>query len=119
MPGLQRFSYTSSLQKLGLTTLQERRLRGDLIEVYNNVRPGTCRKRTVFFQLADSVYHLRGHTWKIKKQQSRLDIRKYSFSQRVVNNTWNKLPQDVIDAQSVNVFKNRLDKFAKIWTLQA
>ena len=118
MPGLQRFSYTSRLQKLGLTTLQERKLRGDLIEVYNNVRPGTYKKITVFFQLAYSVYDLRGHTWKIKNQQSRLDIRKYSFSQRIVN-TWNKLLQGVIDAQSVSVFKNRLDKFATIWTLQA
>ena len=33
-----------------------------------------------------------------------------SFSQRVVQE-WNKLPQDVVEATSVNQFKNRLDKF--------
>jgi len=70
------------------------------------------------FQLADSDYQLRGHTWKVKKKQSRLDIRKYSFSQHIVN-TWNKLPQYVIDAQSDEVFKNTMDKFATIRTLQA
>jgi len=26
------------------------------------------------------------------------------------NNEWNKLPQDVVDAPSVNAFKNRLDR---------
>jgi len=33
-----------------------------------------------------------------------------SFSQRVVQE-WNKLSQDVVEATSVNQFKNRLDKF--------
>ena len=32
------------------------------------------------------------------------------LSQRVVN-SWNLLPQEVVDAQSLEVFKNRLDKF--------
>jgi len=32
------------------------------------------------------------------------------FSQRVVD-YWNNLPQDIIDADSVNSFKSRLDKF--------
>jgi len=47
---------------------------------------------------------------KLSKQQASLDVRKFSFSQRVVKE-WNKLPQEVIDATSVNQFKNRLDKF--------
>ena len=33
----------------------------------------------------------RGHTLKIHKKGARLDCRRYSFSQRVVNN-WNALP---------------------------
>ena len=46
----------------------------------------------------------------LSKQRSSLDVRKYSFSQRVVQE-WNKLSQDVVEATSVNQFKNRLDKF--------
>jgi len=46
---------------------------------------------------------------KIQKQQSILDIRKYFFSQRVVNQ-WNKLSQKVVDAPSINCFKNALDE---------
>jgi len=42
------------------------------------------------------------------KQQSRLDIRKHFFSQRVVNQ-WNNLSQKVVDAPSINGFKNALD----------
>ena len=41
-----------------------------------------------------------------------MDIRKYFSSQRVVN-TWNSLPQIVVDADSVNLFNNRLDEFDK------
>ena len=46
---------------------------------------------------------------KLEKQRCRLDLRRYFFSQRVVNE-WNSLPQLVIDATSVNMFKARLDK---------
>ena len=35
-------------------------------------------------------------------------MRKYSFSQRVINE-WNKLPNDCVNAGSVNMFKNRID----------
>ena len=47
---------------------------------------------------------------KLSKQRSSLDVRKFSLSQRVVHE-WNKLPQEVEDAASVNEFKDRLDKF--------
>ena len=40
---------------------------------------------------------------------SRLDIREYTFSQGVVNE-WNRLPDKVINATSVNMFKNRTDQ---------
>ena len=38
-------------------------------------------------------------------------MRKYSFSQRVINE-WNKLPNDCVNASSVNMFKNRIDKIS-------
>ena len=47
---------------------------------------------------------------KLSKQRTSLDVLKFSFSQRVMQE-WNKLSQDVVDATSVNQFKNRLDKF--------
>ena len=53
-----------------------------------------------------------GHSMKIVKNASSMDLRKRFFSQKVVN-PWNRLPQDVIEADSVYCLKNRLDKFDK------
>ena len=50
----------------------------------------------------------RGHKTPLVKEQCRLDMRKYSFSQRVINE-WNKLPTDCFNASNVNMFKNRID----------
>ena len=37
------------------------------------------------------------------------NLRKYSFCSRIVN-TWNSLPNDIVEAETINTFKNRLDK---------
>ena len=46
------------------------------------------------------------------KKQSRLDVRKYSFSQRTIN-VWNNLSTDCVHANvsSVNMFKNKIDEY--------
>jgi len=46
---------------------------------------------------------------KLTKKRSRLDTRKFFFSQRVVNG-WNRLPVAVVNAESVNAFKNAYDR---------
>jgi hypothetical protein len=51
----------------------------------------------------------RGHGNKLFKMHSVKNIRKYSFSCRIVD-VWNSLPAHVIQAPSVNAFKNRLDR---------
>ena len=43
-------------------------------------------------------------------RRNRLDVRKYSFSQRTIN-VWNNLSTDCVQASSVNVFKNKIDKY--------
>ena len=45
----------------------------------------------------------RGHNYTLVKKQSRLDVRKYSFSQRTIN-VWNKLSTDWVHASSVNMY---------------
>ena len=52
----------------------------------------------------------RGHNFTLVKNQSRLDVRKFSFSQRTIN-VWNILSTECVHASSVNVFKNRIDKY--------
>ena len=61
------------------------------------------------------------HEVTLVKDQCRLDIRKYLFSQRTINE-WNKLSTDCTTASSVNMFKNKVDiylrraKDEKFWT---
>ena len=52
----------------------------------------------------------RGHNFTLVKKQSRLDVRKFSFSQRTIN-VENTLSTECVHASSVNVFKNKIDKY--------
>ena len=67
--------------------------------------------RNMFFS-PKKYSRTRGREVKLIKDQCRLDIRKYSFSQWTVNE-WNKLSTDCITASSVNVFKNKLDTYLR------
>ena len=57
-----------------------------------------------FFTLS-SYQATRGHSYKLYKSQTRLNVRSNSFSNRVVD-VWNALPDSVVSAPSVNAFKN-------------
>ena len=52
----------------------------------------------------------RGNSNKLFVRRGRLDLRKYNFSLRTAQ-VWNSLPDSVISANSLNSFKNKLDKF--------
>ena len=62
--------------------------------------------RNVFFKLKLGS-RTRGHKAALVKEHCMLDMRKYSFSQRVINE-WNKLSNDCVNANSVNT-KNKID----------
>ena len=50
----------------------------------------------------------RGHIWVLAKERCKLDIRKYAFSQRTINE-WNRLPGECVNATSVNImFNNKI-----------
>ena len=51
-----------------------------------------------------------GHNFTLVKKQSRLDVRKFSFSQRTIN-VWNKLSTECVHDSSVNMFKNEIDMY--------
>ena len=102
-------SYESRLLQCGLTTLEIRRLRGDQIEVFKIVNGYEDVGRNMFFKLKEGS-RTRGHKAALVKEQCRLDMRKYSFSQMVIKE-WNKLPNDCVNARRVNMFKNRIDKY--------
>jgi len=67
--------YEQRLKALGLHSLQRRRLRGDLIETYKIVTGKDKINLDQLFQKATTI-ELRGHSLKLCKKSSRLELRK-------------------------------------------
>jgi len=109
IPKLRKYCYTDRLKLLDLTSLKDRRERGDMIEVYKILNGKEHIDSGHFFQVADDHYSLRGHRMKLSKKRSRLDIRKHFFSQRIINR-WNRLPANVVNAKTVNSFNNAYNR---------
>ena len=109
IPELRDLSCESRLLQCGLTTLETRILRGDQIEMITIVNGYDDVDRNMFFKHKEGS-RTRGRKAALVKEQCRLDMRKYSFSQRVINE-WNKLPNDCVNASSVNMFKHRVDRY--------
>ena len=107
-PELRNLQYSERLNKLGLWTLEERRNRADLIEVYKILNGFSVVPVDTFFALSDDT-RTRGHSRKLLKRRCNKDLRHHFFSERVVNR-WNKLPSYTVDAKSVNQFKSALQK---------
>ena len=106
-PKMANMSYNQRLVKLGLPTLEYRRLRADMIQVYKIVHRIDRINPDMFFELSETT-RTRGHKYKIKKQRPRTNFKKFSFSHRVVD-TWNALPANVVEAQDLNSFKSLLN----------
>ena len=85
-----------------LTTLETRRLKGNQMEVFKIANGYEDVDRNMFLKLKEGS-RTRGHKAALVKEQCRLDTRKYSFSQRVINK-WNKVPNDCVNTSSMNMF---------------
>ena len=92
--------------KLGLTTLETRRLRGDLLEVFKILNGFYKVSASDFFTYSSS--ELRGHSFKLYKPRVFTNHGKSSFSFRVINE-WNLLTQDIVSCSTVTLFKSKLD----------
>jgi len=89
----RNLSYSKRLKRLYITTLETRRLRGNLIRVFKIFKSFDNIQHSDFFTMAST--ELIGHELKVYKPQVHLDIRKYFFSVRIVN-AWNSLPATLL-----------------------
>jgi len=94
--------YDDRLKRLGLDRLENRRLRSDLIETYKILIGNYSINRELFFDIDD--IGLRGHDSKLFKRRFRLDVRKFVFSNRVIN-SWNSLPTQCVNCNTVDTLK--------------
>ena len=98
---LTNLSYTERLKELRLPSLKFRRLRGDLITVYNIFNDANRCNR--FFSVVPHNI-TRNQERKIFKQRCRTNLRKNFFTNRVTD-AWNKLPSNIKAAPSLILFK--------------
>lgn len=103
--GISSLSYEERLEKLNMFTLERRRTRGDLIQLFKLIKQGDTEG--INFN-TDS--RTRGHRFKLRKAKFNLDRRKHYFYNRVVDK-WNALPETIVNSTGVNEFKKKIDKY--------
>ena len=103
---LKDLPYSQRLAILQLPSLEHRRKRGDMIEVFK-FQSGLYKTDRPVFN-THSGRDTRGHCKKLNKDRCTKEIRRTFFSQRIIS-AWNSLPESVVTAPTVNAFKNRFD----------
>jgi len=88
--------------------LGRKRVRVDLIEVYKMVNGNSGIHFDSFFEY-DTDGRTRGHSRKFRKKRFNTDLRKYFFTDRIVN-IWNALDDRTVTSATLNSFKNGLER---------
>ena len=109
IPNLAKLSYSERLRACKLFTLVFRRIRGDMIETYKIVSGKYDNLVALKLETSD-LGTTKGNKLKLANARTRYDLRKYFFTNRIIN-IWKSLPNHVVGACTTNQFKNRLDKF--------
>ena len=124
LSGVRARGYEERLEEVGLTTLAERRVRGDMVETFKTLRGFNRVEKNTWFQLQDddarptrpNAVVVNGSEVRRKEvivqQRANLDLRKNFYTVRAAGE-WNGIPDAVKQAMSVNGFKNAYDAWIK------
>jgi len=113
VPGIGHMNYDDRLKMCNLTMLEDRRRRGDLIQLFkllNGYSSMNVEHLFCYTSQRHNVHTRSASNNHLVAEKSRLDVRKNFFTNRVVSK-WNELPIEVRETESVNSFKNLYDDF--------
>ena len=111
--GLKGKNYEEKLKELGMLSLEDRRIRYDMVQVFKILYKFDDVDSRVWFQTMENSARdtrLSSYPLNLTTTRSRLEIRQHFFSQRVVN-LWNDLPVHVKDSRNPKIFKQRFDEW--------
>ncbi len=103
---LRNKSYEERLARLNLFSLKKRRLRGKIIECFKILKEFRNVDASKMFFIDNTSRRSNGV--KLRCKQVQLDCTKFFFTNDVVRE-WHKLPPSVLQCDTVNSFKNKLD----------
>ena len=106
--GMRDIPYDRRLKMLNLHSLERRRLRGDLIEVFKWYRGYNKGDVNRILRISNQD-RTRNNGFKLEKSRYKKEIGKNWFSNRVVDK-WNALSGQVVSARTIESFKTRLDR---------
>ena len=102
---VQKRCLSLATSSVTIDSLGHRRYMTDMKETYKIIHSKYKIKRESFF--CQPLRPLRGHSQKLAKERVMTDVRKYYFSNRIVDQ-WNSLDNDIVNAPSGTCFKERL-----------
>ncbi|PKU40144.1 hypothetical protein llap_9555 [Limosa lapponica baueri] len=105
--GMEHFCYGDRLRELESFSLEKRRLWGELIVAFQYLK-GNYRRDGEGLFIREYSDRTGGNGFKLEEGRFRLDIRKKFFPVRVVRH-WNRLPKEIVDGPSLELFKAGLD----------
>ena len=116
-------TYEERLKSIGLTSLTERRIRGDMIETFKTIKGFNRVDKEKWFKfrnennsratrstvsVSENEQCARNNV--LFKENVRLDTRKYFFLVRVVDK-WNEIPDEVKNQKTKKGFKDKYDEW--------
>ena len=126
IPKIKNLTYPERLKALNLPTFSYRRVRGGgydfkwevenndkVYKIISNIYDSNTSQNILNFREKNSI-NLRGHQFTLEHKRLYTATRVNYFANRVVNN-WNSLPENVVGAGTLNMFKNSLDR---LWSKQ-